>query len=85
MIVMKRGPKDVAAEVLEQVLASPTTAPTRIMARTSASYVFLKLLTANGLVELKQLTKKRKTLQITDKGREFLQHYRVCEKLFPLS
>jgi predicted transcriptional regulator len=80
---MKRGAMDVAAEVLQEALTSPTVAPTRIIARTSTSYNFLKVLTANGLIDLKPLNKKRKTLRITEKGHEFLQHYRTCKKLFP--
>ena len=84
MVIMKRGPKDAAAEVLEQVISNPKLAPSKVMARTTRSYDFLKVLVGNSLVEVQKTGKRKGKLVITDKGREFLQHYRVCNTLFPV-
>jgi predicted transcriptional regulator len=79
---MRRGPKDMAGQVLEEILSTRNLAPTRIMARTGAGYIFLKVLIENGLVEL-QHGKKRNILHVTDKGHEFLEHYRICDSILP--
>jgi predicted transcriptional regulator len=80
---MKRGAKDIAAEILEQTISTPYHAPTRIIARVGVSYGFLKVLLSNKLVEAQPLGKRRKRLIVTEKGREFLLHYRACDKLLP--
>jgi len=80
---MKRGRLDVAAEILRETVRNPNLAPTRIMARTGVSYQFLKPLVSEGLLEFENLRKKRRRLRVTEKGRFFLQHYKVCEELFP--
>jgi predicted transcriptional regulator len=80
---LKRGAKDAAAEILEEAVRSPRLAVTRIVARTSVNYQFLKVIVKNQLVQIENAGKRRKKLVITDKGRIFLQHYRVCNMLFP--
>jgi len=80
---MKRGRLDVAAEILRETVRNPNLAPTRIMARTGVSYQFLKPLVSEGLLEFEDLRKKRRRLRVTEKGRFFLQHYKVCEELLP--
>jgi len=80
---LKRGSKDAAAEILEEVVKSPNLAVTRIVARTSVNYQFLKVIAKNELVQIENASKRRKKLIITDKGRQFLQYYRICNRLFP--
>jgi predicted transcriptional regulator len=80
---LKRGSKDAAAEILEEVVKSPNLAVTRIVARTSVNYQFLKVIAKNQLVQIENASKRRKKLIITDKGRQFLQYYRICNRLFP--
>jgi predicted transcriptional regulator len=80
---LKRGSKDAAAEILEEVVRSPNLAVTRIVARTSVNYQFLKVIAKSQLVQIENASKRRKKLIITDKGRQFLQHYRICNTLFP--
>jgi len=80
---MKRGLYDVTGEILEEVLRGSNVAPTRIIARTSVSYLMLKPIMAAGLFELQRVSKRRNKLHITEKGRLFLQHYRALKQLFP--
>jgi len=80
---LKRGSKDAAAEILEELIRSPNLAMTRIVARTSVNYQFLKVIAKNQLVQIENASKRRKKLFITEKGRQFLQHYRICNTLFP--
>jgi predicted transcriptional regulator len=80
---LRRGSKDAAAEILEELIRSPNLAMTRIVARTSVNYQFLKVIAKNQLVQIENVSKRRKKLIITDKGRQFLQHYRICNTLFP--
>jgi predicted transcriptional regulator len=80
---LKRGSKDAAAEILEEAVRSPNLAVTRVVARTSVNYQFLKVMAKNELVQIENASKRRKKLIITDKGRQFLQHYRICNTLFP--
>ena len=81
---MKRGRLDVAAEILRETVRNPNLAPTRIMARTGVSYQMLNPLLSRGLLEVANITKKKgRRLRITEKGRFFLEHYKVCEQIFP--
>jgi predicted transcriptional regulator len=80
---LKRGSKDAAAEFLEEVVKLPNLAMTRILGKTSVNMQFLKLIAKNELVQIENVGKRRKKLIITDKGRQFLQHYRICNTLFP--
>jgi len=81
---MKRGRLDIAAEILRETIRNPNLAPTRVMARTGVSYQFLNPLISRGLVEIVNVTKKKgRRLRITEKGRQFLQHYKTLEELFP--
>jgi predicted transcriptional regulator len=80
---LRRGSKDAAAEILEELIRSPNLAMTRIVARTSVNYQFLKVIAKNQLVQIENVSKRRKKLIITEKGRQFLQHYRICNTLFP--
>jgi predicted transcriptional regulator len=80
---LKRGSKDAAAEILEEAVRSPNLAVTRVVARTSVNYQFLKVIAKNQLVQIENASKRRKKPIITDKGRQFLQHYRICNTLLP--
>jgi predicted transcriptional regulator len=83
-IVLVRGRKDIAAQVLEVVIQKPDTAPTRIFGKIGVSYRFLQTMLENGLLNLESKGKKRFKASITVRGREFLAHYRACNKLFPV-
>jgi len=80
---LKRGSKDAAAEILEEVVRSPNLAMTRILSRASVNCQFVKVIAKNQLIQIETIGKRRKKLVITDKGRQFLQHYRICNTLFP--
>jgi predicted transcriptional regulator len=79
-----RGRKDIAAQVLEAVIQKPDTAPTRIFGKIGVSYRFLQAMLDNGLMCLEPKDRKRLKLSITERGREFLTHYRTCNRLFPV-
>jgi predicted transcriptional regulator len=83
-IVLVRGRKDIAAQVLEAVVQKPDTAPTRIFGKIGVSYRFLQVMLENGLVSLEPRGRKHFKASITERGREFLTHYRACNKLFPV-
>jgi len=80
---MKRGRFEITAEILREVIRSPNLAPTRVMARTGVSYQFLKPLISEELLKFENLRKKRRRLRVTEKGRLFLEHIKVCEELLP--
>ena len=80
---MRRGLYDITGEILEEVIRSPNLAPTRLMSRTGASYIMLEPLLSAGIVRLEPVSKRRKKLAVTEKGREFLQHYRALAQIFP--
>ena len=44
----------------------------------------LQAMLENGLVCLEPKGRKRFKTSITERGREFLAHYRACNKLFPV-
>jgi predicted transcriptional regulator len=79
-----RGRKDIAAQVLEVVVQKPEVAPTRIFGKVGVSYRFLQAMLKSGLISLEPKGKKRFKANVTEKGREFLTHYRICNKLFPV-
>jgi predicted transcriptional regulator len=75
---------DRAAKVLEQIVKTPKKAPTRIMSTTGIAYRFVYLLLDAQLVEYVGGKKRwNNRLRLTDKGREFVRHYRVLETLLP--
>ena len=80
---MRRGLYDITGEILEEAVRSPNLAPTRLMARTGASYIMLEPLLSAGIVKLEPVSKRRKKLAVTEKGREFLQHYKALTQIFP--
>jgi predicted transcriptional regulator len=82
---MKRGRIENAAEVLIEALAKPGRAPTRIMAATGVQYYFLECMLRAGLVEAVKTGRRRRKLVVTQKGREFLAAYKICDQLFPES
>jgi predicted transcriptional regulator len=84
-IVLVRGRKDIAAQVLEVVVQKPDTAPTRIFGKIGVSYRFLQAMLENGLIHLEPKGRRRFKVSITESGREFLAHYRACNKLFPIN
>jgi len=53
------------------------------MARTGVSYQFLKPLIIEELLEFENLREKRRRLRVTEKGRLFLEHHKICEELLP--
>jgi len=82
---MRRGKFDAAADVLSEAIQHPKRAPTRIMGSTGVPYAFLKPLTEAGLAEITRVKRKRRSLQVTDKGRKFLRCYACCERFIPNS
>jgi predicted transcriptional regulator len=84
-IILVRGRKDIAAQVLEVVVQKPDTTPTRIFGKIGVSYRFLQAMLENGLICLEPKGRKRFKASITERGREFLNHYRECNKLFPVN
>jgi len=54
-----------------------------VLARTGVSYQFLNPLLSRGLLEVVNITKKGRRLRTTEKGRFFLEHYKICERIFP--
>jgi predicted transcriptional regulator len=84
MVILTRGRKDIAAQVLEAVIQKPDTAPTRIFGRVGVSYRFLQTMLENGLMSLEPKDGKGFKASITEKGREFLIHYRACNEIFPV-
>jgi predicted transcriptional regulator len=80
---MQRGLYDITAEILGEVIRSPNLAPTRLMSRTSVSYIMLTPLLSAGLVKAEFTSKRRRKLTVTEKGREFLQHYKALTEIFP--
>jgi predicted transcriptional regulator len=84
VIILVRGRKDIAAQVLEVVVQKPDTAPTRIFGKVGVSYRFLQAMLENELMSLEPKGKKRFKVRITERGREFLTHYRACNNLFPV-
>jgi predicted transcriptional regulator len=79
----RRSKKDAAAEVLEQIIRAPNIAPTRVFARAGINYFFAKTLVENDLIRSERIGKRHTKVSITDKGRIFLVHYRVCNELLP--
>jgi predicted transcriptional regulator len=79
----RRSKKDAAAEVLEQIVKSPNVAPSRVFARAGINYFFAKTLVENDLIKSEKTGKRHTKVSITDKGRTFLAHYRVCNELLP--
>jgi predicted transcriptional regulator len=83
LLCVRRGTKDIAAAVLEEVVKGPNLAPGRIFARAGTNYEFRKVILNNGLVEYQKTGKRNTRMRVTEKGRTFLQHYRVCNELLP--
>jgi predicted transcriptional regulator len=79
----RRNKKDVAAEALEEILKSANIAPSRIFARAGINYFFAKTLVENDLIKSEKIGKRHTKVSITEKGRTFLAHYRVCNELLP--
>jgi len=80
---LKRGRLENAAEIIMEAVKSPRSAPTKIMARAGVQYAFLYCMLNAGLVEAVKTGKRRRRLMVTPKGREFIQHYKICDSLFP--
>ena len=81
---MRQGRLEIAGAVLEAAAAYPNRAPTRIMGSTGTAYRFLFLILDAGLVEYvggKERWNNR--LKLTNKGRDFLRHYKALETLLP--
>ena len=68
---------------MEEMIKSPNTAPSRIFARTGINYFFAKTLVENDLIKSEKIGKRHTKVSITDKGRTFLAHYRVCNEILP--
>jgi len=79
---MRRTRFTQAAEVLQKIIEQPKRAPTRILGATGINYHFLQTLITAGLVEVYGENKHRRLL-LTDNGREFLTHYKICRRLLP--
>ena len=82
-IRMSRGKKDLAGALLEEIAKAPNTAPTRLFGRVGINCSYGKNLVQNGLIEFEQVGRKRTRVSMTEKGRTFLTHYRICNELLP--
>jgi len=80
---MPRNRKDLAAAVLEEIIKAPNIAPSRLSGRVGINYSYVEIFLQNGLMEMQKTGKRHARLSITEKGRTFLQHYRVCNQLLP--
>jgi predicted transcriptional regulator len=80
---MRRGTKEIAAAVLEEVVKGPNLAPGRIFARAGTNYEFRKIILDNGLVMCEKAGKRNIRMRVTEKGRLFLTHHRICNELLP--
>lgn len=80
---MRRDTKEIAAAVLEEVVKGPNLAQGRIFARAGTNYEFRKIILNNGLVQCERTGKKSTRMRVTEKGRMFLTHYRICNELLP--
>jgi predicted transcriptional regulator len=69
--------------VLEATGAHPSWPPTRIMSTANVSYHYLVLIFRYELVAIIGSGHYNRRLKLTNKGREFLQNYRVLEELLP--
>jgi len=83
LFYMLRGKKDQAAVILEEIISSPKLPPTRLLAKVGLNYGTVKALLPYGLIEQRKISQNRVKLEITEKGRTFLQHYRICNELLP--
>jgi predicted transcriptional regulator len=82
-LLRRRSIKEIAAEVLEETIKAPNLAPTRIFARAGINYSYAEILIDNALIKPEKTGKRHARLSVTEKGRTFLQHYRVCNDLLP--
>lgn len=71
------------AEVLQEAMAHPTRARSRIVDGADVQYAFLDSMIKAGLVEEVAVDGRRRRLRVTDRGRLFLTHFRACVDLFP--
>jgi len=78
-----RGKKDQAAAILEEIAKSPNLAPTRILAKAGVNYNQVRKLEPVGLFKKENVKANRTRLSLTEKGRLYLQHYRICNELLP--
>ena len=83
LLRVRRGQKDIAAAVLEEMVGGPNRSQSRIFARAGTNYDFRKTLVENGLVACEKNGKRSMKIRVTEKGRTFLQHYHVCNELLP--
>jgi predicted transcriptional regulator len=79
---MPRGQKDIAGAVLEEISIKPQSAPTRICSRAGVNYQTMDMLIARELITIEGIGRKRK-LTMTNKGKLFLTHWRVCNEILP--
>jgi predicted transcriptional regulator len=82
-MVTRAGPKDQAARILEEAVRSPHKCPTRILGSAGVGYQFLYRLLEFGLVEIQGKEHYGRRLRLTEKGRLFLNHYRILDALLP--
>ncbi|MBT0160688.1 hypothetical protein G4O51_11980 [Candidatus Bathyarchaeota archaeon A05DMB-2] len=80
---MQRGYVEVIGELLEETVKNPNLAPSRITARAGVGYPKLRPLIQAELVTIETQTKKRRKLRLTEKGRQYLTHYRALTQLLP--
>jgi len=79
---MLYGALEKTAAVLKAVIQNPGRAPTRVMASSGMAYGFLRFLLDAGLVQIMGKGHYGRRLRLTEKGRLFLKHYIMLEKLF---
>lgn len=81
---MKRGLYDTTAELLEKIVQHPKWSASRVAPTVGVNLPFLRPVIDVGLLQYDDPNRKwGRKLRVTEKGRQFLQSYRVLEQLFP--
>ncbi|MCW4048038.1 MAG: hypothetical protein NWE99_10860 [Candidatus Bathyarchaeota archaeon] len=78
---MQRGNLEIIGELLKEITEAPHLAPSRITARAGINYPKLQLLLQAQLATIETKTQKRRRLRLTDKGREYLSHYKALTQI----
>jgi predicted transcriptional regulator len=68
VIILVRGMKDIAAQVLEAVVQKPDTSQTRMFGKVGVSYRFLQAMLENGLISLEPKGRKPFKASITERA-----------------
>ena len=77
---MKRGQLEIIGDFLQKVHEKPNWAPSRILGSLSMEHRRLQSFIDSSFVEIKGEKPKRRLL-LTEKGKQFLEHYQLCKAL----